>query len=167
VAELEITARADVSLLQQFRDTLPQKLEAAVRETAFTIEAEAKILAPVEFGALRASIYVDTMKAATREAALATARGLWAAGHLSIEEGESAADFAARAATSFPEAPEPPAPESPFEAIVGVGVEYGIHQEFGTVHSPAQPYMTPAVDGQAVPFRERVATAIADAVKGR
>lgn len=37
-------------------------------------------------------------------------------------------------------------PESPKSWIVAVGVDYGVHQEFGTGRIPAHPYMTPATE---------------------
>lgn len=42
--------------------------------------------------------------------------------------------------------PEVGKPESDTEAIVAVGASYGIFQEYGTRHMPAQPYLTPAAD---------------------
>ena len=35
-------------------------------------------------------------------------------------------------------------PSKPFSWVVIVGVEYGIYQEFGTVHHGAQPFLFPA-----------------------
>jgi HK97 gp10 family phage protein len=45
----------------------------------------------------------------------------------------------------------------PTEATAGDGVEYGIYQEFGTVHMPAQPFLVPATAdaGRALSRRVR------------
>jgi hypothetical protein len=43
-------------------------------------------------------------------------------------------------------------PSKPTEAIVAVGANYGIFQELGTVHQPARPYFTPAVEYVAPQF---------------
>lgn len=43
--------------------------------------------------------------------------------------------------------PQVDTPANDHTAYVAVGMSYGIYQEYGTSHMPAQPYMTPAVEG--------------------
>lgn len=40
--------------------------------------------------------------------------------------------------------------------VVRVGVDYGPHQEFGTVKMPARPFLTPAAEAERQPFIRRV-----------
>lgn len=96
-----------------------------VRKAAFDIQALAAVLAPVDLGALKSSIYVVTSKDSDYAAHAAAAA--------SLRPG----------ATVLPEVE---APKSPTQAIVAVGMDYGIYQEFGTVYQPAQPYLTPAAE---------------------
>jgi len=42
----------------------------------------------------------------------------------------------------LPEVEKPPK----YQAIIAVGADYGLYQEMGTVHQPARPYLTPAVE---------------------
>ena len=41
----------------------------------------------------------------------------------------------------------------PYEAAVTVGMAYGIHQEFGTMDMPAQPFMRPSRAALAPSFK--------------
>jgi hypothetical protein len=96
-----------------------------VRKAAFDLEALAATLAPVDLGALKSSIYVVTSKDSDYETHAAAAQSL------------------------RPDAtvlPQVEAPKSPTMAIVAVGMDYGLYQEFGTVYQPAQPYLTPAAE---------------------
>ena len=47
-------------------------------------------------------------------------------------------------------------PVSSQEVHVGTDVEYAIFQEFGTVHMPAQPHLTPAMQQSEVTFQARL-----------
>ena len=96
-----------------------------VRKSAFDIQALAAVLAPVDLGALKSSIYVVTKDSSDYETHAAAAQSI------------------------RPDAtvlPEVEAPKSPTLAIVAVVMDYGIYQEFGTVYQPAQPYLTPAAE---------------------
>lgn len=84
---------------------------------AFAVERLAKENAPVDTGALRASIYTKT-KAGGRQP--------------TQSEGAVYVDI--------------PEPENELEAIVGPTVEYGVFVELGSNRSPAQPYLLPAVE---------------------
>jgi HK97 gp10 family phage protein len=43
--------------------------------------------------------------------------------------------------------------EGPHQARISVGMNYGIHQEFGTMDMPAQPFLRPARASLAAPFQ--------------
>jgi HK97 gp10 family phage protein len=51
-------------------------------------------------------------------------------------------------------------PVGPAEAEVSVGAEYGAHVEYGTRRQAAQPYLTPAVEGERQRFEARVKKAV-------
>lgn len=89
-----------------------------VRSIAFAIEAKAKMKAPVDTGALRASIYTKVKGGD---------------GGLPDVPNPDAmrADF--------------DAPTEELVAHVGPSVEYAVAQEFGTARTAAQPYLIPAV----------------------
>lgn len=55
-------------------------------------------------------------------------------------------------------------PENPNEAIIGIGANYGIYLEMGTVHMPASPALIPAVDA-ARPGFDAAMSAIEDKLK--
>ncbi len=42
------------------------------------------------------------------------------------------------------------------EAVVEVGADYGVHQEYGTHKMSAQPFLTPAAEAQRAPFEARL-----------
>jgi len=88
----------------------------ALRNVAFTVERLAKQKAPVDTGALRASIY--------------TAIG-------NENSPPDVDDGAARVRL--------PDPAGQLVAHVGPSVDYGIYQELGTRLVPAQPFLLPAV----------------------
>ena len=50
--------------------------------------------------------------------------------------------------------------EGDLEAVVSVGAEYGVYQEYGTSRMPAQPYLTPAVEANRRPFHQATAAAV-------
>ena len=89
----------------------------ALRDAAFAVERFAKQKAPVDTGALRASIYVSM-------------------------EGEGSQ---LPQVLTDAERVSLPMPEGPLVAYVGPSVHYGIYQELGTRRMAAQPYLLPAV----------------------
>lgn len=101
---------------------LPQVVSLLVRKAAFDIQAWAAGAAPVDTGFLKSSIYVVTSDSSTYG--------------MGVTDGGPNAELL----------DEVDRPESPTEAIVAVGANYGLYQEFGTVNMSAQPYLTPAVE---------------------
>lgn len=95
-----------------------------VRKIAFDVEANAKSLAPVDLGALKASIYVSTR------------------GESSYRANSNEAFFLRPSADIAPEI----AASSQLEAIVGVPMGYAAFVEFGTSRMGAQPFLTPAIE---------------------
>ncbi len=102
---------------------IPGNVADAVAATAFAIERQAKINAPVDTGALRNSIYSRVGKSGGNQA-------------------ETAASVAsARPGTQMGVLPEP---ENATTAYVGPGVEYAVYVELGTSKRGAQPFLLPA-----------------------
>jgi HK97 gp10 family phage protein len=103
---------------------IPGNVADAVAATAFAIERQAKINAPVDTGALRNSIYSRVGKSGGNHT-------------------EAAASVAsARPGTQMGVLPEP---ENATTAYVGPGVEYAVYVELGTSKRGAQPFLLPAV----------------------
>ncbi len=100
---------------------MEEALDDIIRKSAFDIEARAKAKAPVQFGFLKSSIYVRTHHESTYGDA--------------GQEGDGTG-------VMLPEVEQP----EKHHAVIAVGANYGIYQEFGTVHMPAHPYLTPAAE---------------------
>lgn len=120
------TARVtvDTSRLNRILKNLPGNTHDYVRAAAFSIEAKAKMNAPVDTGALRNSIYTrigTQVDGGPRAHAEAKSRNPDAA---------------------LAELPQPP---NNTTAHVGPGVDYAQDVEFGTHRQSAQPYLVPAV----------------------
>lgn len=107
---------------QDLADALPDVLSKVVRKTAFEIQSDAQSLAPRDTGFLANSIYVKTSKDSSYSQAGQPSK-----------EGSSL----------LPEVETPPDDQT---AYVAVGANYGIYVEYGTRYTPAQPYLTPAVE---------------------
>lgn len=87
-------------------------------EIGLVVEGDAKLLTPVDSGRLRASITtVSGMGQRTKP------RG----------KGAQSEDVIAQ-------------PSDKFETFVGTPVEYAPYMEYGTMKTPAQPYLRPALD---------------------
>lgn len=110
---------------------LRARAAALVAKAALDIEAAAKQRAPVDTGALKNSISAVTINGSDYDANVAAAQGL-----------NPEAQIAAA-----------PQPADELEAFVVVPVHYAAYQEFGTVHMPAQPFLTPAIEAVAPSLR--------------
>lgn len=116
-------------------NALPDILSKVVRKTAFDIQSDAQSLAPRDTGFLANSIYIKTSKDST---------------YSQVEQPTK------EDASLLEEVETPPDDQT---AYVAVGANYGIYVEYGTVHNPAQPYLTPAIEaGQEA--LEKAASAI-------
>lgn len=112
---MDVTVKSSIPKLTQ---DLRSDLSAVIRKGAFDIEGQAKVAAPVDTGALRASIYVSVQGGGDYSAA------------------EAAAKASNAKAELFPEN----APSEPLTAHVAVGVSYGAPVEF------KKPFLLPAVE---------------------
>lgn len=115
-------------LLPELAAKLEETVSKVVRKTAFDIQAMAAAAAPVDTGFLKNSIYVVT------------------------GDGESTYGRAQEPSGSQQLLPEVDHPAKKTEAIVAVGAEYGLYVEYGSVHGPAQPYLTPAAETMKTQF---------------
>jgi HK97 gp10 family phage protein len=61
---------------------------------------------------------------------------------------------------------QPPQMVGRLTAVIRVGADYGIYVEMGTIHTAAQPYMTPALERARQPFIQAVTRALEDAASG-
>lgn len=102
---------------------IQNEMGEVVRKAAFKIEADAAALAPVDTGALRASIFTVTASGSTRGRGMGSAR---------------------RKRPGLGEARFTETVDDQFEAFVVVGAEYGIYQELGARGRPGKFYMTQA-----------------------
>lgn len=117
---------------------------AVVRKTAFDVEAHAKVNAPKDLGALANSIYTVT-------------------GSDSNYPERSAEARAANPGVNI--LPQTAKPESDLEAVVAVGVNYGLPVELGTEKAAAQPYLGPAVEAVRPGFERAAAVVVRRAVE--
>lgn len=115
--------RLDTFALDRLIKDLPGLTSDVVARVAFTVEGKAKIKAPVDTGALRASIYTSMRRSSRASEAMAAARAR------RPEAGVGAL----------------PTPHDDFTAHVGPSVEYGEQVELGTSRRPGTPYLQPAL----------------------
>ncbi len=130
----------DFNHFGELADAFHTALSQVVRKAAFDVQAAAATGAPVDTGFLRNSIYVETASDSTY----------------------------GQGASSPPKdaylLPEIEKPEDDLTAYIGVGANYGIYQEMGTVHMPAHPYLAPAVE-QVRPNFEKVLSKIEEKMR--
>ena len=112
----------------------------AVARVAFAIEARAKQKAPVDTGALRASIYTSLKDGGMGVKAMNEARSL---------RPDVLTDPL-------------PMPRDNHTAYVGPTVEYALGIEIGTVRRAGTPYLQPAVRETEQEFRKMLADAVVD-----
>ncbi len=129
----------DTSKLDSILKRLDANVANAVAKAAFAIEGRAKVKAPVDTGALRASIYTS-LKAGGGDAARVEAR------------------------SRRPEAiiTPLPVPRDDHTAYVGPSVEYGADVELGTTRRGATPYLLPAVRETEKEFYKLIGEAVTD-----
>ncbi len=111
-------------LLPEIAEKLDKALDEAVRKAAFDIQGKAQAIitanGQVDTGFMKNSVYVVTHDESTYNDVQAP------------EEGQEL----------LPQVEKPKA----HEAVIAVGASYGVYQEFGTMHQPARPYLTPAAE---------------------
>jgi HK97 gp10 family phage protein len=141
-----LTSKIDVKGLSKMLTSFPRHASFAIRQTAFSVEFDAKQNAPVDTGALRASIYISTKDESGYGPSIAEAIGVSISATASI-------------ATEFPQ------PTDPLHAVVAVGMSYGPYLEFGTRFMPAQPFLGPAAIANRQFFGEMMREAWQKAAK--
>jgi HK97 gp10 family phage protein len=115
----------DTVKLDQLIKDAPEMVDKAIRATAFSVEASAKMLAAVDTGAMRASIFTKTSRS----------NGFDAAGEGVIGK------------NAMVEPMDPTPTDCPLmTAYVAPGVNYAYWVEFGTGKMAARPFLTPAVE---------------------
>lgn len=117
-----VNIHLDTRVLDSLIKNLDGNVGQAVAKAAFTVEAKAKVRAPVDTGALRASIYVSMAGMNEEAGALAQAQAL------------------------RPEAQAAPlpVPRDSQTAHIGPSVEYAEAVELGTSRRSGHPYLQPA-----------------------
>lgn len=98
-------------------------------ELGLIVEGQAKLLCPVDYGYLAASITTQSIDKGTE---------LGTPAPNSAKEHEYPHDVA-----TFKKIAKP---SDPNQVLVGTPVDYGPYVEFGTVRSEAQPFLRPALD---------------------
>ena len=134
-------------------DTTHALLDKIVRKTAFDIEARAKALTPVDTGALRASIYTSTHGKSNYTAAM----GSVGSRQIKRQTQRLKVGLSEQALNGM--LPEHK-PDADLEAIVAVGVAYGVMVEFGTIRMPAHPFFGTAIAAVRPQFERAVAMAL-------
>jgi HK97 gp10 family phage protein len=142
---VDVLVDVDVSGLEKLADRLEAELAGAVAKAAFLIEAYAKMNAPVDTGALRASLYTST----------------WDSGS---EWGRSAASAAAlrSGVTVLADIGKP---SHRLEAIVAAGVNYASHVEYGTWRMSGRFYLRNAAMANLQQIRQLFVQAMQKATR--
>ena len=109
-----------------------------VRKAALDAQAAAQAGAPVDTGALRASVFTVSAGASGYAASAAAVDAQAAAGQKRVAQ--------------FPPYEIAGTTRAAFAACVVVGVEYGYWVETGTTRRAARPFLLPAVEAQRGPF---------------
>lgn len=133
------TVTLDTKVLDAIIKNLGGNVEQAVAKAAFAIEGRAKRKAPVDTGALRASIYVSMQGHADRSSQ-------------AMAEAHSRRPGVTTNAL--------PVPRDKQTAFVGPSVEYGQEVELGGATRAGTPYLQPAVRETEAEFRKLLGDAV-------
>ena|SRR5690242_15236103 len=128
------------NLLPEIAARLDEVAGKIVRKSAFDIVAHSMAAAPVgPTGFLKNSHYVE------------------------VNGGENEYPYSAVQAPAADQTllPEVDKPTKKTTAIVAVGASYATYVEYGTVHMPARPFLTPAVELVRPQFKQAMELAIA------
>src|SRR5690242_5901592 len=116
------------NILPEVAAKMLEGLEGIVNKTAFDIQAEAQ-------KTIRANDQVDTgfmFNSVYTEVGSGDNKHPYSDAGAPVKEGQEL----------LPEVEKP----KKYNAVVAVAANYGYFQEFGTVHQPARPFLTPAVE---------------------
>jgi HK97 gp10 family phage protein len=149
-----VEVRLDTSILDMMVANLDMKMERIITRMAFEVERDAKMLTPVDTGALRNSIYTVTrdsgassfqraVKIGKRSQATAFRRNkkgeILGMSTRKTKKGTKLARLANVRYSALPE------PTGKTIAVVGTGIEYAQWVEWGTSRRAAHPFLKPAV----------------------
>ncbi len=142
----------DTTVLDGIIKNLDGNVAEAVAKVAFAVEGRAKINAPVDTGALRASIYTS-LKGSNkfddaRANAIQRSNRRNGAGRVQLLE---SGDFVPL-----------PMPTSDAVAYVGPSVEYGAAVELGSVKRGGTPYLLPAMRQVEADMRKELGKAVSN-----
>ena len=130
---------------------LPNVLSAVLRKSAFDVERAAKDAAPVDTGALRASIYVSISGDSDYAEKSAEAQSLMA----------GKTDKERKEVGILPEVKS----DDELTAVVAVAAAHGAYVEYGTARKGARPFLNPAMDHVRSSFLAAVRQAIEKAAR--
>lgn len=147
---MSIKTTVDTSVLDGILRNLPGNTANNVAKAAFAIEARAKLKAPVDTGALRASIYTSLKSHSKFDDAKASATER-------SQRRNKQGRISPLGDGDFVKLPEP---KSETVAYVGPSVEYGAGIELGTSQRGATPYLLPAVRETEPEFKMLMGRAI-------
>lgn len=128
----------DTRVLDAIIKNLDGNVTNAVAKAAFAVEGRAKVKAPVDTGALRASIYVSMKRGSKGNEAMSAAKAR-----------RPEANVAAL-----------PTPRDNHTAYVGPSVEYGQEVEMGSATRSGTPYLRPALRETEHEMRELLGKAV-------
>jgi hypothetical protein len=130
----------DTKVLDRLAKHLDGNVSEAVASAAFMVEGRAKVKAPVDTGALRASIYVAMKKGSKASEAIAAAKARRPDANVNAL----------------------PTPKDNFTAHVGPSVEYGQEVELGSSKRAGTPYLGPALRETEADLKKFLSKAVQD-----
>jgi HK97 gp10 family phage protein len=139
-----VTIRVNKDRLDRLIAQLPVNATSAVDDIARDIQERASQIAPRDTGALSASIYVNNGTDSDYVTHAGTAASL---NPDAVIVDEVNPDFVLSLFGGG---------DNAYTSVVGVAVNYGIFQEFGTRFMPPQPYLIPSVEPARDAFIERM-----------
>ncbi len=120
----------DAKILDGLDAKVKSNAQRLVAASAFRVSQTAIMMAPIDLGALKSSIFVKTSVSSNFAGAVKNAEAL--------RPGVRTEDS--------------PGIDSPYQAHVVAPVEYALFQELGTSRMAAHPYMVPAVEAERAAF---------------
>lgn len=134
-----MTVTLDTAVLDELIRTMPGKVDQAIRATAFSVQANAQALCPVDTGATRNSAFTKTSAGSGYDMAAAAAVGLRP--DAEMVDGTPG---------------DPPQ----MTAYVSFATNYAIWLEIGTSRMAARPFLGPATEMADKIFSDNIARLI-------
>jgi HK97 gp10 family phage protein len=140
------TVNLNTSELDKIAKGLNMHVNTIARSLAFDVEREAKILAPVDTGALRSSIYTVAYKYSGEGVAQNAVIRMQGTGHKRKGKVSYARARTRAKEGKYGEFTPLPGLSGKILAIVGPSVEYAEAVELGSSNRAARPFLVPAVE---------------------